>query len=109
MQGVNIEWARRDARGLADRAASRRAAEEMVRAFKMVHEAALRSRHTEGRGIDMSISWSNNLEIADANGHRVLINTVPRNGNNLQLQAVARTFGVIKLISDEPHWSDDGH
>jgi hypothetical protein len=75
----------------------------------MAHQAALRSRHTEGRAIDMSVSWSNNLEIVDARGRRVVINTEPRNGNNPQLREIGRTFGVIKLISDPPHWSDDGH
>jgi hypothetical protein len=109
MPGVNIEWAHRDARGAVDRAASQRAAEQMVRTYGMKHQAALVSRHTQGRGVDMSISWSSNLEIEDARGRRVVIRTTPRNGTNPQLWAVGRTYGVVKLPSDAPHWSDDGH
>ena len=31
------------------------------------------------------------------------------NRANARLQAVGRSFGVIKLVDDPPHWSDDGH
>jgi hypothetical protein len=109
MPGVNIEWAHRDAAGRVDRAASERAAEEMVRGFGMSVKAALRSRHTERRAIDMSISWSGALTLADAGGALVTIDTPPHDGSNTRLHAVGRSFGVIKLVSDPPHWSDDGH
>ena len=33
----------------------------------------------------------------------------PRSGANKQLQAVGAGYGVIKLKSDPPHWSSDGH
>jgi hypothetical protein len=51
MAGVAIEWVHSNA------AASRAAAQEMVDGYGMAFIAALRSRHTEGRAIDMSISW----------------------------------------------------
>jgi hypothetical protein len=33
----------------------------------------------------------------------------PRDGSNPELIKVGATFGVMKLVSDPPHWSDDGH
>ena len=109
MRGVDIDWAHRDAHGAVDIAASRKAAEQMVRDYGMAHQAALSSRHIEGRAIDMSIHWSGTLQIKDANGRQVSISSGSRDGNNPQLQAVGGTFGVKKLVSDPPHWSDDGH
>lgn len=50
------------------------------------------------------------LKIADASGKIVTINTTPRTGaDNKQLHAVGKTYGVIKLVADHPHWSDNGH
>jgi hypothetical protein len=57
----------------------------------------------------MNISWAGTLKIADANGQVVRITTTPRTGaGNQQLWQVGATYGVIKLQSDPPHWSDDG-
>jgi hypothetical protein len=111
MPGVAIEWVHRDARGAVDRAASQRAAAQMVQAFDMNDAAALHSRHTQGRAIDMTIRWSGELRIRDATGRLVTIRSTPRNGLNRELDAVGATFGVIKAIRrrDRPHWSDDGH
>ena len=103
MAGVNIQW---DHGNLS---ASRAAAREMVDAFDMAFIAALRSRHTEGRAIDMSISWSGTLNIKNAGGQVVAISAAPRSGDNARLQQVGRSYGVIKLVSDPPHWSEDGH
>jgi hypothetical protein len=108
MRGVNIEWVHRNARGGVDLAASRRAAEEMVRAYNMAHPAVLDSRHMYGRAVDISISWSGNLQIRDASGRQVSIRSGSRDGTNPQLRAIGATFGVIKARSDRPHWSDDG-
>lgn len=38
------------------------------------------------------------------------ITTVPRNGaGNVALHGVGAGYGVLKLVADPPHWSDDGH
>jgi type VI secretion system secreted protein VgrG len=55
------------------------------------------------RAIDMTISGFKGKTVLDANGKSVEID-----GKNA-LHALGRTFGVIKLITDAPHWSDDGH
>ncbi|MBS0198027.1 MAG: Ig-like domain-containing protein [Planctomycetes bacterium] len=108
--GVNICWLHTTANGGADLATSVQAAEAMVVGYNIAFAPALESRHTEGRAIDMTISWSGNLQIVDGNGTLVNITSVPRNGSgNTDLHAVGATFGVIKLASDPPHWSDDGH
>ncbi|MND07346.1 hypothetical protein D3C83_292530 [compost metagenome] len=57
----------------------------------------------------MTIGWQGTLKIIDFDGVEHKISTAPRNGSNPQLIAVGKTFGVIKLVSDPPHWSDDGH
>ncbi len=110
MFGVNILWAHRDASGRVDRAASRRGAKEMVDGFGMAAQAALRSNHTARRAIDMSISWSGTLQIKNGRGDTVSIRTEPRTGaGNRELHAVGATYKVLKLVSDPPHWSEDGH
>jgi hypothetical protein len=63
-------------------------AREMVAAYKLVHRPSLTSRHIQGRAIDMSVSgWS---------------------GTGEELFELGAAFGVRKLRSDPPHWSDDG-
>jgi D-alanyl-D-alanine dipeptidase len=110
MAGVDIQWVHRDVRGNANLGASRIAAEQMVQAYGIVFRPALTSRHTEGRAIDMDISWQGNLSISNAGGVQTLITTAPRTGaGNAALQMVGASYGVRKLVTDPPHWSTDGH
>jgi len=112
MAGVEIQWAHPLAgqRGV-DWIASRRAAAQMVNAYHMIHWAALKTRHTEGKAIDMNIAWEGDLPIAQSDGTRVTIRSQPRNGNggNAELLVVAVSYGVHKLVGDRVHWSSDGH
>ncbi|MBP2167018.1 hypothetical protein J2125_000210 [Erwinia toletana] len=108
MAGVNIEWDHKnDAKSL-------QAANAMVAAYGMtgLHVApALRSRHTEGKAIDMNISWSGDLNIIDKSNNSVIIKSSPRDGMNTDLHQVGRSYGVIKFhagAKDKPHWSSDG-
>ena len=87
---------------------SRAAARQMVDAYGMVFVAALNSKHTEGLAIDMTIGWEQSLSITRKNGSKTTITTQPRNGGNAELIAVGTEYGVIKLPTDPPHWSDDG-
>jgi len=109
MSGVDIDWVHKDKSGAPDPRASRKAAQEMVSAYDIAYEPALKSRHTEGLAIDMTISWSGDLKIVAADGKELSIATRPRDGGNKELQAVGAGYGVVKLKSDPPHWSSDGH
>jgi len=111
MVTVNIDWVHRDEAGEPDIPASRSAASQMVTAFGIVAQPALVSRHTQGRAVDMDISWSGTLTIAPRNGPPRSISSTPRTGENKELQAVGSSYGVIKAVfaGDPPHWSDDGH
>jgi hypothetical protein len=107
--GVNIRWAHVDSRGVYDDAASRRAAAEMVAAYGIVHAPAQRSKHIDGLAFDADITWSGPLSIVDGNGRRVTISSTPRTGaDNRELHAVGASYGVRKLVGDQPHWSDSG-
>lgn len=101
ISGLNIEWDH------GDDEASRRAAAEMVRLFRMAFNASLTSNHIAGKAIDMTISWNGNLEIKTPNGYYT-ITTGPRHGGNRELQRIGKQLGVIKLRSDPPHWSYNG-
>ena len=57
----------------------------------------------------MTIGWQGTPNIRDFNGQRHAISCCPQNGSNPELIAVGATYGVFKLVSDPPHWSDDGH
>ncbi|MFG1174443.1 peptidoglycan-binding domain-containing protein [Erwiniaceae bacterium CAU 1747] len=106
--GIAIKWDH----GTLDKSNS--AAKRMVSAYGMqgLHVApALRSRHTEGNAIDMNISWTGTLKIANASGETIEIESAPSSGMNSELHKVAKTYGVIKFLGgfkDVPHWSTDG-
>lgn len=104
MAGVNIDW------GCGNSVpAARAAAKQMMAGYQIQFPAALESRHTQRRAIDMTIGWTGTLTLRDFNGASHAIASAPRNGSNPDLIRVGASFGVIKLASDPPHWSDDGH
>jgi hypothetical protein len=103
MQGVDIEWVHRDARGHVNLAASRAAASAMVSGYSIVFRPALNSNHTRGLAIDMTVTNYINKNINNGSGQAVLV----RNAANLH--ALGATYGVHKLATDPPHWSSDGH
>lgn len=94
--GVDIEWDH----GSAQK--TRAAAREMASAYGIVFPPALVSRHTERSAIDMTISNVKSKKIRNASGIEVLIT------RDSDLHAVGASYGVRKLLSDPPHWSDDG-
>jgi hypothetical protein len=100
MAGVDILWQHPSAVA---------AAAAMVNGYGMEFDAALTGNHMKGLAVDMDITWSGTLNLRAANGAVRAIATEPRSNANLELQAVARTYGVEKLASDPPHWSVDGH
>ena len=92
-----------------DAAQSRRAAQEMVDFFHIAYRPSLTSNHIRGTAIDMTISWSDPIEIVDAGGRTHRIDR-PRSGaDNTALHSVGASYGVLKLLSDPPHWSANGH
>jgi D-alanyl-D-alanine dipeptidase len=97
MAGVDIAWAHPTA------AASKLAAKQMVTGYGIVYAPALASRHSEGRAIDMTITGHIGRTFNNAENQPVQVN------NATQLHALGASFGVIRLPSDPPHWSDDGH
>ena len=110
MPGVDIQWVHKNAASGANFAASKAAAEHMVSAYGIVFKPVLNTRHTEGKAVDMDISWLANLIIAKPDGTKQTISSIPRTGaGNTDLHAVGASYGVIKLRSDAPHWSSDGH
>lgn len=108
-EGVNICWVHRGADGNIDLPASREAARAMSDGYGIRYLPSLTSRHIEGNAIDMSIEWSGGLTIQTADGGEQTINTLPRTGaRNTALHGVGAGYGVIKLLQDPPHWSNDG-
>ena len=97
MEGVNIEWVH------STEVASKAAATAMAGGYGIVYPPALISNHSKRTAIDVVISGMVGKTIANATGTRVTI------AQQSDLNAVGATYGVIKLVSDPPHWSDDGH
>lgn len=114
---ARIEWTHTDSNGRVDEKASRQGAKEMMIKFKMAHPAALDSNHVRGKAVDVSITWSGVLKIKDKKGKEHEIKTTPRHGGtptepsgNKELKSVAETYGVKKLLAnDPPHWSENGY
>jgi len=101
--GVKIDWTHD-----GDMRSARAAAEAMVKGYDLEFAPSLDSRHVTGRAIDMTIGWDGRLSIRDFDGSPHYILTEPRDGTNPELIKVGASFGVIKLATDRPHWSDDG-
>jgi hypothetical protein len=110
-QGVDIVWWH------GDQATSRQKAQEMVNGFginKLKVAPALQSRHTQGKAIDMQVTWKGTLHVkrGDKDGTIATISSTPRDSTNADLIAVGKTYGVIhfhKVAKDKVHWSTDGH
>jgi hypothetical protein len=102
--GVRITWDH------GDDSKSVAAAAEMVgkSGFNIAFQPSLTSRHIQGKAIDMTITWSKSLTIKNRKGEDVTIDSAPTNGRNKELHKVGATYGVVKLVSDPPHWSTDG-
>ena len=103
MDGVDIDWTHGGDMGVA-----RAAAVAMRDAYGVVFPASLTSLHCLRRAIDMTIAWEGPLAITNATSQRIIISSAPRDGGNFALWQVGKTYGVIKLDSDPPHWSDTG-
>jgi len=97
MDGVNIDWVH------DSDDASKKAASAMAKGYTIVYPPALISRHTEKAAIDMTITGIVGQKIKNASGEDVEIKKLS------DLNAVGATYGVNELVSDPPHWSDDGH
>ena len=101
--GCAIQWDH------GDLARSKQGAQEMVDLFGIAFQPSLTSRHIEGRAIDMTIGWTGTLQLRDKLGRTHALGA-PRSGDtNTDLHAIGASYGVRKLVSDPPHWSDDGH
>ena len=94
--GIPIQWDH------GDRAASIAAAKAMVDGYRLAYRPSLSSRHIEGRAIDMTIDCPWPLEVVDGSGRRLWVR------NSADLYEVGASYNVHKLVSDPPHWSDDG-
>lgn len=104
LANVDIDWTHR-----GNEAAAQAAAREMVQQYGLEVQPALDSHHCHRRAIDMNIGWSGTLTILDFEARERHIASPPRDGTNRELAQVGASFGVYKLASDPPHWSDDGH
>ena len=97
MDGVNIDWVHDTDKESVQAAAA------LAKAFDIVYAPALISRHTEGAAVDMTITGIIGKDMVNGAGKTVRIN------NKSDLNGVGSSYGVYKLNSDPPHWSDDGH
>ncbi|MDQ2779976.1 MAG: hypothetical protein M3Y32_10510 [Pseudomonadota bacterium] len=97
MVGVDIDWVHDTP------AESKSAASAMATGYGIVYPPALQSRHTARAAIDMTISGIVGKSIVNAQAKDVEIKTLR------DLNAVGASYGVNKLLSDPPHWSDNGH
>jgi hypothetical protein len=108
MTGVDIQWDH------ADDLASTRGAREMVTGFglavppKSINAPALTSNHIVGTAIDMDIIWTGTIKVKNKQGQEVAIPFMRDVNANTLLHAVGESYGVRKLVTDAPHWSQNG-
>lgn len=68
---------------------------------------SLNTRHRGGLAIDMDIKWTGTIWVKKKGGPKVPVIYGPVNANKV-LHEIGASYGVKKLLSDDPHWSDDG-
>lgn len=114
----DIEWDH------GDLEKSKQAARAMQAGYSTVFPPAYPSKHTARLAVDMWITWVGTpvekptphfeITIKNAKDESVIVTTKIQNvdhdtaSRNQILQAVGESYGVEKLASDKPHWSDDG-
>lgn len=103
MSGVDIDWVH------YTNAGSVQAAQQMVDAYGIGgNPVALTSRHTQRLAIDWNITWDGILNVRDIRGNMVRVGNPANGASNRSLWWVGRSYGVVKLDRDPPHWSSDG-
>jgi hypothetical protein len=109
MIGVDIQWDHGDA------AASKKGAKEMIDGFGLavppasINPPAVDSKHISGTAIDMDITWTGAIKVKKKNGSEASVTFMQDVNRNTALHEVGASYGVKKLTTDAPHWSDDGH
>lgn len=96
MDGVHINWVHDTEKESINAAAA------LAKAYDIVYPPALISRHSEGGDVDMTLGNYVGKEIMNAEGKKIEIN------NKSDLNGLGAGYGVYKLKSDPPHWSDNG-
>lgn len=106
--GVDIDWDH----GTEEK--SKAAAKEMVSGFglavppRSTNPPALTSNHIAGKAVDMTITWTDKIKVANKDGKQVELTYNPNVNANIKLHDIGRSYGVIKLTTDAPHWSYNG-
>lgn len=98
MAGVAIDWTCG-----GDRDAAIAAAAAMRIGYEIVYPAALISNHTRRLAIDMRIAFKGTIKVQNPVGQLVSASCQE------DLWPIGAGFGVLKLPTDPPHWSVDGH
>jgi hypothetical protein len=91
-----------------DDKASKAGAKAMADLFDLAYKPSLTSRHIEGKAIDMDIAWKGKMEIAGKDGKKLSMGSPNNGADNGELHKLGAGYGVIKMVSDAPHWSTDG-
>jgi len=109
MIGVDIQWDH------GDEAASKKSAREMIDGFGLAippastNAPALASKHISGSALDMDIIWTGTMKVKKKDGSEVSVIFMSDVNKSFALHQVGASYGVIKLKTDAPHWSGDGH
>ena len=99
--GIDINWVH------PTEAASKAAAQAMIDGYDIVYAPAYPSNHSGKTAVDMYITWSGEITVKNKDGTDAKLKA-PGDNSNTALHAVGATYGVMKLVSDPPHWSANG-
>jgi len=75
---------------------------------RSVNAHALTSNHITGTAVDMNITWTGTINIKNRLNQAVPITFMADVHSNRGFHAVGESYGVRKLVTDAPHWSQDG-
>lgn len=108
--GVNIDWAHRDAKGKADLVAAKAAARAMCAGYGVRPDSPRqkvgrpgKSQHNVGGAVDMNLDEYVHKTMKDAQGHDVKISGFS------SLDDIGKTYGVLYYPAENMHWSETGY
>lgn len=107
--GVPIDWAHRDAKGNANPAAAKKAAEAMCKGYglkpyspKQLVGKPGKSNHNKRLAVDISLSNYVGKTVVDNTGEKVKVKAFST------LVAIGETYGVLYFPKENMHWSHNG-
>ena len=73
-----------------------------------IYPPSMSSNHIRGTAIDVDFKWTGSINVKKKDGTLISVPYKTSANANTQLHSVGKSYGVFKLLDDDPHWSHNG-